>query len=358
VRHWSYAEYTRVVVEFDRPIRAQNLKRLAADPGARRGERLYLDVDGIWVGRRYVDGVPVGDGLLKAIRLGQNTLTRTRVVIDVEQYADHRVITLTHPDRLVVDVYGSRKAARGQQSAVEGRRLSWEFRPVRTIVVDAGHGGKDPGAMGIGGLREKDLTLHMAKALGRRLSTKGFNVVYTRDRDRTIDLEERTAIAEAAQGDLFISLHANASRRRSLRGIETYYPAHNHERHTLTVAARENGLKRHEVNALQKTLARLRVSEASSASQRLAQLVHGRVVEGIDKQYGSVVDLGVKKGPFYVLFLSNMPAILVEAGFLTNRQDAKRLREKKYLDRVAADIAAGLDLYSRDPTAVAMGKER
>jgi N-acetylmuramoyl-L-alanine amidase len=339
VRHWSYAEYTRVVVEFDRPIRAQNLKRLAADPGARRGERLYLDVDGIWVGRRYVDGVPVGDGLLKAIRLGQNTLTRTRVVIDVEQYADHRVITLTHPDRLVVDVYGSRKAARGQQSAVEGRRLSWEFRPVR-------------------GLREKDLTLHMAKALGRRLSTKGFNVVYTRDRDRTIDLEERTAIAEAAQGDLFISLHANASRRRSLRGIETYYPAHNHERHTLTVAARENGLKRHEVNALQKTLARLRVSEASSASQRLAQLVHGRVVEGIDKQYGSVVDLGVKKGPFYVLFLSNMPAILVEAGFLTNRQDAKRLREKKYLDRVAADIAAGLDLYSRDPTAVAMGKER
>jgi N-acetylmuramoyl-L-alanine amidase len=198
----------------------------------------------------------------------------------------------------------------------------------------------------------------MAKALGTRLSAKGFNVVYTRDRDRTIDLEERTAIAEAAQGDLFVSLHANASRRRSLRGIETYYPAHNHERHTLTVAARENGLERDQVNALQKTLARLRVSEASHTSQRLAQVVHGRVVEGIDKQYGSVVDLGVKKGPFYVLFLSNMPAILVEAGFLTNREDAKRLRETKYLDRVAADIAVGLDRYSRDPTAVAMGKEQ
>ena len=140
-----------------------------------------------------------------------------------------------------------------------------------------------------------------------------------------LSLEERTAIAESVGGDLFVSLHANAAPRRSVAGIETYYLDANHERHSLGVAARENGVPRSQVDALQRTIAKLRVSEVSVHSRRAANTVHQQMVSGLAGRYREVNDLGVKKGPFYVLFLSNMPAILVEAGFLTNRDEARRV---------------------------------
>ena len=355
VRHWSYPDYTRVVIEFSRAVQSA-VEYLPADPGAKRPERLYLDVDGIWVGRRYEAGVSVGDGLLRGIRLGQNTLERVRVVIDVDHFERYRLMTLTHPDRLVVDVYGHRSGGETLVWPSRGRRggrLPSGLRPVRTVIIDPGHGGRDPGATGYQGLREKDVALRLARALGKELETKGFRVVYTREDDRTIGLEERTAIAEANRGDVFVSLHANSAPRRSVSGIETYYLDQENERHSLRVAARENGIDRSQVNDLQKTLTRLRVSEASVQSRRLATFVHRQVVAGVGGKYGKIRDLGVKKGPFYVLFLSNMPAILVEAGFLTNRREARRLRNGDYLDGIAAQIATGLVRY-RDEPAVAM----
>ncbi len=356
VRHWSYPDYTRVVIEFSRTVQSA-VEYLPADSGAKRPERLYLDVDGIWVGRRYEAGVSVGDGLLRGIRLGQYTLERVRVVIDVDHFERYRLMTLTHPDRLVVDVYGHRSGGETLVWPSRGRRggrLPSDLRRVRTVIIDPGHGGRDPGATGYQGLREKDVALRLARALGKELETKGFRVVYTREDDRTIGLEERTAIAEANRGDVFVSLHANSAPRRSVSGIETYYLDQENERHSLRVAARENGIDRDQVNDLQKTLTRLRVSEASVQSRRLATFVHRQVVTGVGGKYGKIRDLGVKKGPFYVLFLSNMPAILVEAGFLTNRREARRLRNGDYLDGIAAQIATGLVRYRDEPPAVAM----
>ncbi len=364
IRHWSYPDYTRVVVELDRHVESQ-VRHLAANRGAKRPERLYLDLEGVWVGKRFPGGIPVGDGLLKGVRVGQNTLTRTRVVIDVEHYERHRLLTLTHPDRLVVDVYGPRE--RGETLEWPSRegserrspaRLPMDMRPVQTVVLDPGHGGRDPGAVGIGGLREKDVTLRLARELAPKLEALGFRVVLTRDDDRTLSLEERTARAVASRGDLFVSLHANAARRRGVHGIETYYLDANYERHSLTVAARENGISPSQVDALQRTVARLRVSETSTHSERLAGLVHRQIVSGLPKPFRPVQDLGVKKGPFYVLFLSDMPAILVEAGFLTNKKEARRLRNGKYLDAVAGQIAAGLDRYREDALQVALRPTR
>ena len=200
------------------------------------------------------------------------------------------------------------------------------------------------------------MTLKVAKELGRELEARGFRVAYTRRDDRTLSLEERTAIAESAEGDLFVSLHANAARRRSTKGIETYYLDENHERHSLTVAARENGVEREAVNALQKTLAKLRVSEVSPQSRRLAEGIQRQIVTGMPKPFQPVEDLGAKRGPFYVLFLSTMPAVLVEAGFLTNRQEAKRLRDRAYLDALADQIALALDGYRSDHATVALGR--
>lgn len=343
VRTWSYAGYTRVVLELSREVRLpeSGLVRLAPNRFAGRPERLYLDVPGVWVGRRYEKGIEVGDGLLAGVRLGQNTLQHSRLVIDLERYDHHRIFTLASPPRIVIDVYGDRSPRRRDSNG----RLPASMRRVHTVVVDPGHGGRDPGATGVGGLHEKNVNLSIAKRLAQRLESRGFNVVLTRKDDRTLDLEERTAIAESAGGDVFISIHANASRRSKTRGIEIYTLDANHERHSLDVASRENGVPASKLDPLQRALARLRVDEVASNSERLAGLVHANVVKGARKSKRSIPDLGLKKGPFYVLFMSSMSSVLVETGFLTNKSDAKLLRSAKFQGDLAEEIAEGVDQY-------------
>jgi N-acetylmuramoyl-L-alanine amidase len=355
VRHWSYPNYTRVVVELSRPVETEEVHHLAPDPSAKKSERLYLDLPGIWVGRDYNTGIPVGDGLLRAVRIGQYTLRTARLVIDIENYDGHRLLLLTHPDRLVIDVYGRRKDGdrRGGPRVPRGDQLPPDARKVRTVIIDPGHGGSDPGAIGVGGLREKDVTLRLSKLLAAKLRAAGFRVVATREVDRFVSLEERTAIAEASGGDVFVSLHANAATRRSVQGIETYYPDATHERHRLRTAMRENGVSKDQLNELHRTLAKLRIEEISPYSQRLANLVQGQLADALPSTYGKIQDLGAKKGPFYVLFLSNMPAILIEAGFVTNKSDAKRLRNRDYLNSVATQISTGLERYRDSGSALA-----
>jgi N-acetylmuramoyl-L-alanine amidase len=349
LRFWSYPSYTRVVVELSRPVETE-VRHLAPDPSAKKSERLYLDLPGIWVGRDYKSGIPVGDGLLRAVRIGQNTLRTARMVIDIENYDDYRLFFLTHPDRLVIDVYGRREGGDQRDGARvpgvrRGDRLLPDAREVRTVIVDPGHGGSDPGAIGVGGLREKDVTLRLSRLLATKLRAMGFRVVFTREKDRSVSLEERTAIAEASDGDVFVSIHANSAPRRSVQGIETYYPDKNHERHSLRVAMRENGVSRDQLDELQRTVSQFRIEEISPYSKRLASLVQAELARAPPSRYGKIQDLGAKKGPFYVLFLSNMPAILIEAGFLTNKSDAKRLRDGDYLDSVATQISTGLRRY-------------
>jgi len=360
LRHWSYPEYTRVVVELTRPVTTE-VKRLAADRVEGRPERLYLDLAGVWVGLRYAEPIPVGDGLLDGIRAGQNSLTTARVVIDLKRYDHHRLFFLSSPSRVVVDVYGDRERRSAPPSpsprgTLPGKgQLPLGMRQVRTVVLDPGHGGRDPGALGAYGLREKDVTLRLALELRPRLVARGFRVVLTREGDRTLSLEERTAFAEGVRGDVFISLHTNASRRRSARGIETYYLDKSHERHSQRVAARESGVPPDRLDELQRIVAQLRVSEVSVHSARLARTVHEKVIAGVRSTHGSVQDLGVKRGPFYVLFLSNMPAILLETGFLTNRAEARRLRSEFYLDVLAEQIARALSTYRRESGMIVAG---
>jgi len=359
VRTWSYPDYTRVVVELTRSVETE-VERLGANARAGRGERLYADLPGIWVGRRFLEGVPVGDGLLQGVRMGQNTLRRSRLVIDLQHYQSHRLLHLRNPDRVVIDVYGRRSGGERREWPDRGQapgstRLSAGLRRVDRVVIDAGHGGRDPGAIGIGGLKEKDINLKLAHLLRAQLEKRGFEVVMTREKDQTLGLEKRTAHAESSGGDLFVSLHANAARRRAARGLEIYYLDANHERHTLDVAARENGVGRDQIDSLQRTLAKLRVAENGGHSAQLAELVHDEVEVALLSRGRGMPNLGVKKGPFYVLFLSSMPSILVEAGFVTNKQDAKLLRSRQYLSVLADEIADGIERYRDAGTQVALG---
>lgn len=375
VRHWSYRDYTRVVIETTRPVRTR-VERLPADRSARRPERLYVDLSGTWVGVRYPEPIRVADGLLQGVRVGQNTLTATRVVIDLDHYQRHRLIHLSRPPRVVIDVFGPRSepdapaTPDGRRDDRNGRgrtvvqappggggpRLASDLRAIRTVVVDAGHGGDDPGAIGVGGVHEAAITLRIARALRPKLEAQGFRVVLTRESDRTISLEERTALAEGMQGDLFLSIHANAAPRRAASGIETYYLDKSHERHTLRVAAAENGVRPGELDPLQKTLAGFRVDATSDESAALAAAIQREIVAGVRRKHPQVHDLGVKRGPFYVLFLSSMPAVLIETGFVTNAEEARRLASPAYAELVAEQIARGAQRYAARRATVVAGR--
>jgi N-acetylmuramoyl-L-alanine amidase len=187
---------------------------------------------------------------------------------------------------------------------------------------------------------------------------RGFRAVLTRDRDATLSLEERTALAEGIGGDVFVSIHANAAPRRSAHGIETYFLDSGHARHSLRVAARENGVPPSGLDDLQRAMAGLRVSEVGSYSLDLARAVHGSLVAGVRAGWGPVQDLGVKSGPFHVLFLSGMPSILVEVGFVTHADEARRLRSNGYRAVLAEHLARGLSRYRSRHATVLAGSPR
>jgi N-acetylmuramoyl-L-alanine amidase len=366
VRHWSYRSYTRVVIELSRPIETEP-QELPPHPADGAPARLYVDLPGIWVGRSRDEPIPVRDGLLRRVRIGQNTLDTTRVVLDLDHYERYRLLELSGPDRIVLDVFGRRDPApEGAASGPDGARVaavppavrpSMEFRPVRTVVVDPGHGGSDPGAIGWGGLREKDVTLRLARMLRRALVARGFQVVLTRDRDETLSLLDRTAIAEGVGGDVFVSIHANAAPNRTADGVEVYTLDENARRQTLRLAARENGVTPAQVDPLQRLLTRLRVSEASQRSDQLADLVWQEIAQGMGRHWPSVRDgRGRLRGPFYVLYLSDMPSVLVEAGFVTHKGDARRLHDPDYLDAMADRIARGIDRF-RDHAAPVVAEQ-
>ena len=367
LQHWSYPTFSRVVIQISEPAEP-TIGEAPADPEHNKPMRLFFDVPGMWAGRRFESPIRVSDGLLRQIRVGQNTLDTARVVLDLEHYGRHRVMHLAAPARIVVDVFAppaavsrrdsSARAPRPDRATASQQRsqqphaesLPMDLRPVRVVVVDAGHGGRDPGALGVGGVREKDITLALAKALQRSLRARGFTVVLTRDRDRTLSLEERTAIAEGAGGDVFVSVHANASPRAELAGVELFTLQENAERQTLRLAARENGVAPAEVDPLQRLLARLRLSEAGARSTLLAKQVHHEMAAGMGDRWPSTREPVLKRGPFYVLYLSDMPALLVEAGFVTHRDDARRLRDPEYLRAMAEVIAQGVERF-RDEAA-------
>lgn len=349
LRHWSYDNYTRVVIELSAPVQT-GVQRLQADSRAGLPERLYLDLPGVRLGEKWNKPIPVGDGLLRQVRFGQFNPDTARMVIDLQRYTRHRLVRLSGPERIVVDVFANPVA---QADAGDSTAVPWALpvalRPVQIVVIDPGHGGEDPGAIGVGGLREKDVTLSVSLELRRYLQQRGFEVVMTRERDVGVSLEERTAIAAAWDGDVFISIHANAAERSSLRGIETYYLDKSNERHTLRVAARESGVASPSaLDPLQRAVAGMRISEVSQHSAALASAVHEPVIAEMRKIYrpaDAVRDLGVKRGPFHVLFLASAPAILVEMGFLTNREEARRLRSNFYRRVLAERMARGIARY-------------
>ena len=216
----------------------------------------------------------------------------------------------------------------------------------RKIVIDAGHGGHDPGTLGRGGLQEKDLVLDVAVRLQRLVRDElGAEVVMTRSTDVFIPLEERTAIANAQGADLFLSIHANSSRNSSVRGIETYFLNFAQDPHAEAVAARENAISPATLKDLQNLVKAIALNSKIDESRDFASSVQEAMVQTIRPIAPDVSDRGVRTAPFYVLIGANMPSILAEIAFVSNPQEERLLRTPEHRDRIARSLLDGVRAY-------------
>jgi N-acetylmuramoyl-L-alanine amidase len=213
---------------------------------------------------------------------------------------------------------------------------------VRRVVVDAGHGGKDAGAIGPHGVREKNLTLSIAKKVAARLKLLGFTVVMTRSRDTFVSLDDRTRIANEARADLFVSIHCNAARRRNFAGVETWTLNVASDRYAARLAAFENAEADRTVSDLRLILADLATKANAGDARNLAQSVQSSLVRTLRSRVGPVRDHGVKQALFYVLLGTHMPSILVETGFISNPAEEARLKSLRFQEGTAEAIARGV----------------
>ncbi len=221
------------------------------------------------------------------------------------------------------------------------------------IMLDPGHGGHDPGAEGIGELSEKTVVLAISNRLAQKLRNRlSVEVLLTRSRDVFVPLPERTARANAAKADLFISIHANASLNTAIQGIETYYLNNTDDRATIRLAKIENGIRQQgrqqrrgaELSFILSDLIQTGKEEESSA---LARSLQRSLVNHAREHYPEARNLGVKKGPFYVLVGAYMPCVLVETAFLTHPVEGKRLDSSTYQDALAEGLFQGIASFLR-----------
>ncbi|HKC11045.1 MAG TPA: N-acetylmuramoyl-L-alanine amidase [Vicinamibacteria bacterium] len=215
----------------------------------------------------------------------------------------------------------------------------------RRIVIDAGHGGHDPGTIGRGGLQEKDLVLDVCLRLEKLVRTElGAEVIMTRSSDAYVALEERTAIANSKAADLFLSVHANSSRNPTARGIETYFLNFAGTPHAEAVAARENAISAATLKDLQGLVKAITLNSKIDESRDFAASVQEAMVEHLRTRH-PVEDRGVHTAPFYVLIGANMPSILAEIAFVSNPEDEKRLKTNEYREAIAQSLLKGVRSY-------------
>ncbi|MGA7906030.1 MAG: N-acetylmuramoyl-L-alanine amidase [Candidatus Sulfotelmatobacter sp.] len=240
-----------------------------------------------------------------------------------------------------LDVHEAQPTARGDRSLIRALGLK-----IGKIVIDAGHGGHDTGTIGPNGLEEKDLVLEVARRLGKLLETRlGAEVVYTRRDDTFVPLETRTAIANQARADLFISIHANSSHDAAARGVETYYLNFTSSPDALEVAARENAVSEKSIYELQDLVKKIALKEKIEESREFAADVQQSLHSALAVKSPTIRDRGVKKAPFIVLIGANMPSILAEISFVSNPTDARRLETGEYRQRIADSLYRGIAKY-------------
>jgi len=330
----------RVVLRFD-DVAVYRRSELPATDGAAR--RLLLDLDGVALGSQIQPLLNVGAAGLTRVRVAALGGGQARVTFEIEPTTAYRMFFLSDPYRVVMDFRDeSRRGLPAQRSAY-------------TIVLDPGHGGEATGAKGHNGIREAEVALSLALRVRKALSrmVPDARIVMTRDRDVDISLEARSALANALEADLFVSIHLNASPSSEDKGgVSTYVLDSTTDAAALRLAAQENETNEAGVSALQLVLASLYRKDQVDHSRGLAEDVQSSLLRSARKLYPALNDRGVKRALFYVLVGARMPAILVEASFITRPEEADLLATDPYRQALADGIAQGIERYvvrSRSP---------
>ena len=370
IQHWSSADSSTVVLNLEDQVQYE-AHRLA------NPDRIYFDLHDTQLASSLAwKSIEVGDALLKRIRVAQPVTGMTRMVLETKANTDFSVSLEPNPYRLVVEV---RKAGASPKGAVNRFPNATEAEknklpilvppptqedvqlrrrvPKMRIVVDAGHGGRDRGTVGRDGLLEKDLVLEIGQRLGKLLEGRlGMDVIYTRQDDSYIPLDERASIANQAQADLFVSVHANYSDLPSARGVETYYtnffmvPASK----DVDMRPGTGGAR----NAATTSLSPADLQERVEQSRRLAESVQRSLYGTLSAQNPGLRDRGIKEASFVVLTESAMPGILAEVSFVSSPTDGQKLRSDGYREQVAEALYKGIARYAASSHGIKVASAR
>lgn len=331
VQRYGAKDSARIVVALSQPttFRAGLLRSEAGESGA----RLYVDID-----RAVLDKAANYDvgGLVQRVRLGQRP-EGTRVVLDLEEAVERRIFYMPEPFRLIIDV------ARGASAIGTLHRGP---RVIERVVIDPGHGGHDPGAIGPRGLREKDVTLDIAHRTAPLIARElGLSTLLTRDTDAFVALDERTARANAFRADLFISIHCNAAERTGSDGVMTFVLDTSSDAAASRMAALENAASDAAAKELATAVGRSQDEGLLARSVHFAQLLQRSTVASLGPQYGPILDQGVRRAGFYVLAGAHMPAVLFEVAFISNPNGEVRLNTADYRQKLADALVNAVRAY-------------
>jgi N-acetylmuramoyl-L-alanine amidase len=335
----------RIVVRLSAPT-TFTVGTLGADEGKGKDNRIFIDIARA-TSRGILREQEVG-GAIRRVRVGKQP-KGTRVVLDLETALYRRIFYLPDPFRIVIDV-STRPPERSDKPREGGAG-----REVRRVVIDAGHGGIDAGALGPTGLREKDVTLDIAHRIAPILAHEHkIEVLLTRDTDAFVPLDERTARANAFHADLFVSIHCNASENGQASGVQTFHLDHMRDPtgFAAKVAARENAARPQATldsasldRELSAVLSNLNIGDMAARSRHLADLVHRSALASVATRYADTRDQGVKSAGFFVLVGADMPAVLFETAFISNPDDERRLATADYRQKMADAIVNAIRAY-------------
>jgi len=344
LRYSITPSFTRVVVE-TRVLREYNYNQL------RLPDRVYIDIYQAKLNPLlHNKSIPVESDYLDRIRIAQKSHTTVRLVADLDHNkATYRVWHLPDPFRIIIDIYPKTSPSLSQPLP------PLELKPsiirqlglgIRRVVIDAGHGGKDPGCIGKKGIQEKNIVLDVTRRLKKLLEeNENLEVIMTRETDIFLDPENRTLIANQKQADLFISIHANASRNKKLSGVETFFLNFSQDPSVIATAARENATSSKNISQMKDIIEKIVQNTKIPESKVLAHCIQNSLVRKLSQKHSNVRNLGVKGGPFWVLIGAEVPSVLIEISFLSHPTEEERLSTEAYRQLAAQGIYEGIITY-------------
>lgn len=326
-------------LEFDKDIKSSDVKYFQLK--SLKSFREVYDIKGILT-KNYQVEIPEN---LSDLRIAQYDKETIRIVLQKEKV--QKSTKTLHDTKL--KIFFNANQTQNQSSLIKPQKYDKFFASKKVIVLDAGHGGKDGGAVGYKNKVEKKAVLSITLEIGKELKKRGYQVYYTRNKDKFIQLRDRTKLANDKDADIFISIHANAAPNKSQylshKGLETYFLSPARSDRSKNIAALENQSDIEEMNFFSKqTFLNVFNREKIISANKLALDIQQGMISQLRTSY-KITDGGVREAPFWVLVGAQMPSILIEVGYITNPTEAQRMFEGKYQKLLAKGVADGLDGY-------------